>query len=457
MISSPGIGSGIDTGSIVQQLVALERQPIDRLFVQEAQISAQLSAFGQIKSVLSDFQSSLSSLNELDDFTVLKASSSNQDVLTVSAASNASPGVFNLTVDRVAENHRTGSQNTFADVDSTTIGTAGDVLTITVGTDSFDVEYGGLTLGEIRDAINSATANSGVTASILKDDLGNRLLLNADETGSDNFLSFSFNNSDPFNFIDLNSDRDGVSGFSSADLDAVIQVDGQFTSTQTRNTVTDLIAGVTLTLADAGDSLVEIEPDEVAVQSAVENFVDSYNTALKTIRELRETSLSSDVVTLVALENQIRNAVNTSISNGGSFESIYQIGVSSTFVFGAESTSNGQLNVDSTELLQAIQQDSDSIANLFADPSNGLIVRLENVVDQLVKSDGLIDGKTESLNLRIDNIVDRRDAMELRLVQYEQRLLDQFNSLDTVVSQLRLTGDFLTQQLAVLQPVQSNN
>ena len=457
MISSPGIGSGIDTGSIVQQLVALERQPIERLFIQEAQVTTQLSAFGQIKSVLSDFQSSLESVNELAEFSVLKANSSDSSVLTASASSTASPGVFNLTVDRVAETHRLGSQNTFADTDTTLVGTAGDVLTIDVGGSSFDVDYGGLTLGEVRDAINNASDNTGVTASILKDDLGNRLLINADDTGSDNFVSLSFNNTDPFNITSLNADRDGQNGFTSVDLDAVIQVDGQFTSTQSSNSVSGLIQGVTITLKEAGTSLLEIEPDEVAVQGAIEEFVDSYNDALKTIRELREGTLSDDSVTLIAIENQLRNSLNAVSSGSGSFGSIYQIGISSTFVFGSASSSNGQLNIDSTELLNALQTDSESVASLFADPASGLITRLEQVVDQMVKADGLLDGKTDSLNRRIDDIGDRRAALESRLAQYEQRLFDQFNNLDSLVSQLRLTGDFLSQQLAVLQPIQNSN
>lgn len=457
MISSPGIGSGIDTGSIVQQLVALERQPIERLLVQEAQVSTQLSAFGQIKSVLSDFQSSLEAVNELSEFSVLKAKSSDSAVLSATASSTASPGVFNLSVNRIAETHRLGSQNTFADTDTTTVGTAGDTLTIDVGGNSFDVDYGGLTLGEIRDAINSDSDNTGVTASILKDDLGNRLLLNADETGSDNFVTLTFNNTDPFNLTSLNADRDNQNGFTSVDLDAVIEVDGQFTSTQSSNNVSDLIQGVTITLKEAGTSLLEIEPDEVAVQGAIEAFVDSYNTALKTIRELREGSLRDDGVTLVAIENQIRNSLNSVTNASGTYGSIYQIGISSTFVFGSASTSNGQLNIDSTELLNALQTDSDAVANLFADPSNGLITRLEQVVDQMVKADGLLDGKADSLNRRIDDITDRRAALESRLVQYEQRLFDQFNNLDSLVAQLRLTGDFLTQQLAVLQPIQNGN
>lgn len=456
MISSPGIGSGIDTGSLVQQLVALERQPINRLLVQEAQFGAQISGYGQIKSVLSEFQASLDSINDIADFTVLKAESSDSAVLSASASSTASAGIFNLTVNRIAETHRLGAQNAFADTDSTLIGTAGDEFTIDVGGSSFDIAYGGLTLGEIRDAINSAADNSGVTASILKDDLGHRLLLNSNETGSDNFVSISYNNADPFNISDLNVDRDGDTSFTSADLDAEIVVDGQFTSTQNRNTVTDLINGVTLTLEEAGNSLIEIKADNGAVQSAVSDFTDSYNTALKTVRELREGALSDDSITLFAIENQLRNTLNSVVPSAGQFTSVYQVGISSTFVFGSASTDNGQLNVDSTELLDAIQADSDSVANLFAAPSDGLIPRMENIIDQFIKADGLIDGKTDSLNRRIDSLADRRAGMELRIELFEQRLSAEFSSLDTLVSQLQLTGDFLTQQLAVLQPINRN-
>ena len=452
MISSPGIGSGIDTGSLVQQLVALERQPIGRLFTEEAQFTAQISAFGQIKSVLSDFQTSLQSVNDVADFSVLKAESSDKDVLSATAASTASAGVFNLTVNRIADTHRLAAQNAFSDTDVTTIGTAGDELTIDVGGNSFDISYGGLTLGEVRDVINSSSSNTGVTASILKDDLGSRLLINSNETGSNNFVSLTYNNADPFNITDLNLDRDGDTLFTSADLDAEIVVDGQFTSTQNSNQVTDLINGVTLTLESAGTSLVKINPDQSAVQGAVTEFVDSYNVALKTIRGLREGVLSDDSVTLYAIENQLRNTLNTVVPGAGNYSSIYQAGISSTFVFGSASTDNGQLNVDATELLAAIQEDSDSIASLFAAPGDGLIPRMENIIDQFIKADGLIDGKTDSLTRRIDSLIDRREGMELRLGLFEQRLFDEFSSLDVLVAQLQSTGNFLTQQLAVLQP-----
>ena len=456
MISSPGIGSGIDTGALVQQLVELERQPINRLFVQEAQFGAQISAFGQIKSVLSEFQSSLQSINEVADFTVLRADSSDEAVLSASAASTASAGIFNLTVNRIAETHRLGSQNTFADIDTTTVGTAGDELTIDVGGDSFDVSYGGLTLGEIRDAINAASDNTGVTASILKDDLGNRLLLNSNETGSDNFISLAYNNGDAFNITNLNTDRDGDLVFNGTDLDAEIVVDGQFTSTQNRNVVTDLINGVTLTLEEAGDSLVKIEADTGAVQNAVAEFVDSYNTALKTVRELREGTLSDDSITLFAIENQLRNTLNSVVPSAGEFTSVYQVGLSSTFVFGSSSTDNGQLNIDSTELKSAIEANAESVANLFAEPGNGLVPRMENIIDSFVKADGLIDGKTDSLSRRIDSLAERREGMELRIELFEQRLFKEFSSLDTLVAQLQVTGDFLSQQLAVLQPINRN-
>jgi len=281
--------------------------------------------------------------------------------------------------------------------------------------------------------------------------------LNSNDTGSDNFITLSYNNSDPFNITDLNVDRDGDTLFTSADLDAEIVVDGQFTSTQNRNSVSDLINGVTLTLTEAGSSLVKIDSDLGAVQYAVSDFVGSYNTALKTVRELRDSTLSDDSITLFAIENQLRNTLNSVVPSAGRFSSVYQAGISSTFIFGSSSTDNGQLNIDSSELLSAIQTDSESIAKLFAAPDDGLIPRMENILDQFIKADGLIDGKTDSLLRRIDSLADRREGMELRIGLFEQRLFDQFGSLDTLVSQLQLTGDFLNRQLAILQPIQNRN
>ena len=63
MIISSGIGSGLDIAGLVQQLVAAEAEPVERrLGLQEVRVQAKLSAFGSLKSAMSDFRDALETL-----------------------------------------------------------------------------------------------------------------------------------------------------------------------------------------------------------------------------------------------------------------------------------------------------------------------------------------------------------------------------------------------------------
>lgn len=452
MISSPGLGSGLDVSSLVEQLVAIEQQPLIRLAQKEVTYQAQISAYGSLRSALSTFENSLNSVNSNSDFRALTARSSDEDVFSVSAGATAAKGSYSLTVDRIAENHRQGSASFFADSDTATIGSEGDTLTITQDGESFDIAYGGKTLAEVRDLINEAAGNTGVTASILNDDLGSRLLLSADDTGSDNFITTSFSGADPFSFATLNTDRNGDLAVTAADLDAVLSVDGVFTATRSTNTIKDVVQGVTINLASAGTSTLTVSEDTAAVQSSVQTFVDAYNTVLTTIRSLREGALNDDANSLFSIENQIRSVFNSPLSGNGAFSSIYEIGISSTFVLGGASQDNGKLELDTAALVDALSVDRDSVANLFTDPDKGLIPQLESVLGGIVDFEGFIDGKTNSLSRRIDSIEVSRESMTRRIESFEARLLKEFNSLDTLVAQLQVSGNFLNQQLSLLQP-----
>ncbi|MGR8918982.1 MAG: flagellar filament capping protein FliD [Gammaproteobacteria bacterium] len=197
-ISTPGVGSGLDISTIIDQLMAIERQPLLELGVDQVELEAQLSGFGKLKSAISLFEGVMQDLASPDNFKIFKAESSDAEVLGASADSTAAKGTFVVDVQRVAENHRMAATQAYQDTDSTPIGEAGDSIEITVGNESFAVETGDKTLGEIRDAINSASGNTGVTASILKDDVGYYLTLSANDTGSDNFISVSYLGGDPF-------------------------------------------------------------------------------------------------------------------------------------------------------------------------------------------------------------------------------------------------------------------
>ena len=192
MISAPGIGSGLDVQSIVDQLMAIERQPLNRLETDKKDLEGQLSTLGQLKSALTTFQAALSDLKTVDAFEVYKAESADETAFTATANSNAAVGVNDIQVLALAQAHKMGSV-AIADTDTTTLGGAGDLITLTVNGNAFTVDAGGKTLSEIRDAINDAPDNTGVSASIISENNGShRLVLTSRETGNANAMSLSF-------------------------------------------------------------------------------------------------------------------------------------------------------------------------------------------------------------------------------------------------------------------------
>ena len=238
-LQAPGIGSGLDINGIVTQLMELERRPIELLDEKESTIDAKVSAFGQLKSKLAEFQTAMKNLGSEDKFKIYAATSTDEDVLAITASSQAAKGRYSIDVNRIAENHKLAS-GAFADFDSTTI-SAGSPMSIKVGEASFDIDVNGKTLGGIRDEINNSTENNSVTASIIKEDGGYRLLLTADKTGSENFIEVT---NDPLTLATLNQDRDESGDFNKDDLDAVMTFENTFTVTRSSNKVSDLISGL---------------------------------------------------------------------------------------------------------------------------------------------------------------------------------------------------------------------
>ncbi len=194
-ISAGGIGSGLDVQSIVSQLMAIERQPLQRLQFKQSQLEAQISAYGQLTSAVSTFQEAMDDLGTIDALKVFNTTSSNVDVIDITANDNANVGTFGIAVNRVAEHHKMASNEI---ANTVTFGGKrnNDALIIQVGADvaatiTIDLSTA-MTLSEIRTAINDDVTNPGVSATIINGDGGNqKLVLTANDSGSDNALRLS--------------------------------------------------------------------------------------------------------------------------------------------------------------------------------------------------------------------------------------------------------------------------
>jgi flagellar hook-associated protein 2 len=442
MISAPGVGSGLDVASIVNQLMTIERQPLNQLEADKKGLQAQLSSLGQLKSSLTSFQSTLDDLKDLDAFEVYKAESADEDSFTVTANSNASIGFSNIQVVSLAEAHKKGSI-AIADTDTTTLGGTGDQLTLTVDGESFSVNGGGLTLAGIRDAINSAPDNTGVSATIISENSGShRLVLTSTETGNDNAMSLSFTGTlgTSLGMSDINDP---------AQLDAEIKVDGLYTINRSSNTIDDAITGLTINLQGESTSAAEltVSRDIESVKASVQAFVDGFNNLRNTMKAMSGNDSSLDS-TLRSIESQMRDVFNTAPSGlSGDYDYLTEVGV--TFL------KDGSLSLDEADLESAIANDFSGMAELFANDDQGYLFRLDSVIDGFVEFEGQLDSRKESLNDRIDSVDDRIFEMEFRLQLREERLLSQFNALDSLMGQLQGTSDFLSRQLAALPTIQT--
>lgn len=458
MLTSTGIGSGIDINSLVSDLVSAEGAPKIALFdKKEATLSAQISAYGLFKSALSDLQSSFAALADDNTYITRSATSSDKTKFTATADATAAFGSYDLEITQLAEAHKLSSSG-FTDT-STVVGTGS--LTLAVGSDSFTItlDDDNKTLGGIRDAINNDPNNTGITATIINVDDGvggteSRLVLTSDDTGADNNITVTAINGGEGDLQQLVYDPLPGSGVTNLvernpAQDAIVLIDNQTVSSSS-NTLSNPIEGISISLLDAdpGNQMtLNIELNSTTVKSAISTLVENYNNYVETqqgITGYAETgsgALIGDALTRSA-SNQIRSQVTQSVDS-------ITTELNSLAALGIVSDRNGFLIIDGSKLDEAIADDIDSVKALFS-ADDGIATRLETTVNEYVKANGLLDSKTSSLNESIDDITDQREQLNIHLASLEARLFDQFIIMDALVGQLNATSTSLTQAFANL-------
>ena len=166
-ITSTGIGSGIDIESIVTKLVTVEGQAQTRqLDTKQAALTAKLSSFGSFKSALDSLKTALQPLADLAKFQGRQVTVGDADFLAVTATSSAAPGSYSVEVQNLARAQKLVSKPLGLATSTLGVGT----LTLTAGgrTANIVIDANNNTLAGIRDAINAATDNPGIAASIAR-------------------------------------------------------------------------------------------------------------------------------------------------------------------------------------------------------------------------------------------------------------------------------------------------
>jgi flagellar hook-associated protein 2 len=440
-ITFSGLASGLDTKSIIDALVTVARQPIDRLTTQKASYSSQLSKLSDLSSKLSTLRSAAQALDSSREFKSFTASSSDSDKLTVAAGSSAVPGTYAVNVQQLAQAQRTYSK-AFTDNDTalpSEIGTG--TLGLRVGT--ADWQYVDVTttdtLQTIANKINDK--NAGVNAAVIKySDTEYRLMLNGTSTGAASTVEFN----QP---AGLTLDLTTAAGDEARDAELVLGGQASVIKRST-NQITDAIPGVTLNLlAETDPSLVTVtvasDPDAIATK--VSAFVTAYNNVANLIHdeltydgEVRTDSLMGDA-TLRQVKSQLQTVITSKISGASTkYDGLSQIGISTN--------RDGTLSLDSSKLKEALGEDFEGVARLFTMATDGAAVHMADVIDHAVRSnDGLISVRQSGIQKSMDFIDERVARLETNVESYTTGLQRQFTALESLMSSIQNQSSYLSQ------------
>lgn len=390
MLTATGLGSGLDINSLVTQLVAAERAGSDlQLDRQAAKYNSKFSALGSLKSTLAAFQSSVSTLNTLSNFSKNSVISSDYSKILVSADSTATPNSYSLEVSQLAKSHSLASIS-FADSDTTALGTG--TLSIRHGTTDYNsgtdtynsfslnsestvasitIDSSNNTLEGIMAAINEADA--GVNASVVNDGSGYRLLLTSTDTGEENSLELAVSDDDTNDGDALGLSRFAFSSTATIMEQTVAAEDAQFTIngldvSSASNTAKDSIAGVELTLREVteGPVSISVDSDISTIANGMGGFIAGYNQFIATANALSSYDAENNVpavlvgdFTLRSVSSQIDNILRNTVEGlSGTISNLSQLGVTTT--------STGALTLDSVVFNKAIEEFPDEVAQMFA-------------------------------------------------------------------------------------------
>lgn len=469
-ISAPGIGSGLDVNSIISQLMAVERRPIDALVAKSSAIQTQISEYGKLKSAMSAMRDAALELTESSTWGASTGASSDSTAVGVSVKSGAAVGSFSVQVLALA---RAQSLASAAYASSAALPGAGtlriesgswnaDQTTFTPGaTAAVDIVVAATdTLAQVRDKINAAGA--GVTATILTDASGSRLMLQSATTGVVNGFRTTVTDADG-----NDADATGLSALAfdpsagsavmtqaSVATDAAATFNGLAISSAS-NTLADLVDGVTLTLSKVTAAPVEIgvTQDNESLKKSVQGFVDAYNALAKLIAgQVRYDAASKTAGPLqgdsaaVGMQRQLRALVGTASGASTVFTRLSDVGL--------ELQKDGSLAIDTGKLDAALAKLPEletffSRSDLSVPANDGIARQFRALGDQLLSVDGAITTRSDGLNKRIEMNRDQQSALETRLQQTEQRLRAQYTALDTKLGQLSAISAYVSQQMAM--------
>ena len=454
-----GLGGNVDVNGLIKASVDAVKIPITKtggLSQQAALTSAKVSAFGQFKSLISTLADTASKLSSVTGWNGVSATSSKADAVSVSAVGGAAATSFNVQVQNLAR-----AQSSI----STALSPAGQAvgegtLTLKVGkwangafppgvTNGINIDVSATDkLADIASKINGSQA--GVTATILTDATGERLMLRSKSTGED--AGYEMTAVGDAGLVGLAS-----GATTEYALDAKATVNG-FNVTSATNTFANAVAGVTFNALQvtSTDVAITVAKDNSSAKANIEAFVSAYNAINQALNDVTKYDQGTKTAGLlqgdsaaVTLQNTLRAALQ-SVNSSGTFRNLSAVGVVSEGGLGNVSPT-GALKLDVTKFNKAMEN-PDEVKAFFRGPDGGSVEdgfagKFKSFTTKLLASDGFFASKTkiyeQSLKLNakdVETINDRADRLE-------KSLTARYTALDTKMSGLNALNAYISQQV----------
>jgi flagellar hook-associated protein 2 len=471
-ISSAGIGSGLDVNSIVTQLMAVEKAPLTKLQTTATTMQTQLSAFGQMQSLVSALHDAAAPLFNADSFALTTATSSDSASVSAGSTVDAVPGTYTVAVSALASGQATVSASgQFADANAT-VGTGAITISLgswNAGQTAFTPKTGAQditipigasenTLAGIRDKINAA--NAGVSASLITDVSGTRLALQSSSTGAQNGFRVTVADADANNTDNLGLSRlafDPPGGATQTTLtqsaaNTQATINGIAVST-TGTALGDVVQGISFNLSKVTTTPVTIgiARNTDSVKTMLTSFAASYNALNQFIGQATHYDSATQTAALLqgdstaeGIGNQLRAAVGQAGTASSAFSTLSSIGL--------EFQKDGSLKLNDAKVnaaLKNLPELKKALANVdAASPAkNGFAKKIAAWADSLLATGGTLPGRTQSIQARIDSNKKDQASLQDRLTLTEQRLRAQYAALDVTMSKANSLQKYVTQQI----------
>jgi flagellar hook-associated protein 2 len=431
--------NNIDWGVVLEAVMKQESQPLSNMQSQRQSLSSRSTAYGILASWVSSLESKVSDLASASSLGGRTATSTEPTTVAASAGSLAQVGTYDVVVSKLARAQVTTTTTASAAATPDTVVATGGSLVINGKTVTLS---GDTTLQQLSEAINS-TADIGVRSTVISADGKYQLVLTGTKTGQAN--AFTVTNS-----LTYPPEIPVENQLAFSATNAVAASDAELTVNNVRvtsstNTVTDAIAGVTLTLykESATPAVITVGEDASGTKTKIKGFVSAYNDLIGYLKSQNETAKNGDTGSIGrdAMLRGMRAELNNAIlgtSTAGSITNLTEIGI--------EFQRDGTLTFDESAFDERAESHLSDIQAMLAGTSTttGVFDTIKATISQYTNSSGLLLGAKTRLTEEVAKIDERIADMQERLALRRLTLLKEYAAADAAISTLNSQASSLS-------------